>query len=291
MIRSRWATAGFRSSTLKAAASRWYNEDGNLVVIYNGEIYNYQDLRAELLAAGHTFATQSDTEVLLHGYEEWGDALPARLRGMFTFVIWDRSAKTLFGARDIFGIKPFYYYNVDGLFLFGSEIKSFLAHPGSTNPSTNARLPEYLSIEYIPNAETMFENVYKLPGAHRFTWHDGEMKIDRYYDIRYHIDESKTLESGRMRSPRPSRRVSRPTRSPMSRSAASSPPASIRALSSMRSPRAPRTSRASRSAMPRKSIPSCPTPRNSARRSGCRASRTPSRPTNSLRPTGHPVVL
>ena len=179
---------------LEGGSQPMYNEDGNLVVIYNGEIYNYQDLRAELLAAGHTFATQSDTEVLLHGYEEWGDALPARLRGMFTFVIWDRSAKTLFGARDIFGIKPFYYYNVDGLFLFGSEIKSFLAHPGFHKSLNERRLPEYLSIEYIPNAETMFENVYKLPGAHRFTWHDGEMKIDRYYDIRYHIDESKTLE-------------------------------------------------------------------------------------------------
>ena len=177
---------------LEGGRQPMFNEDGNLVVVFNGEIYNFQALREELTAAGHTFATRSDTEVLLHGYEQWGRDLPGRLRGMFTFVIWDRQKKSLFGARDIFGIKPFYYYNVDGLFLFGSEIKSFLAHPGFRKELNEARLPEYLSIEYIPNEETMFKNVFKLPGAHLFTWQDGEMKIERYYDIRYHIDETPT---------------------------------------------------------------------------------------------------
>ena len=171
-----------------------FNEDGSLVTVYNGEVYNFMELREELLAAGHTFATHSDTEVLLHGYEEWGKGLPARLRGMFAFVIWNKADGTLFGARDIFGIKPFYYYNEGGHFLFGSEIKSFLPHPGFVKELNEERLPEYLSIEYIPNAETMFKGVYKLPGAHMFTWKAGELEIERYYTIAYHLDESKNLE-------------------------------------------------------------------------------------------------
>lgn len=184
---------------LEGGKQPMFNEDGSLAVIFNGEIYNFQSLRKELIAAGHTFSTRSDTEVLLHGYEQWGDGLPARLRGMFTFVLWDTRTKTLFGARDIFGIKPFYYYNVDGLFLFGSEIKSFLAHPDFKKELNEQRLPEYLSIEYIPNEETMFQNVYKLPGAHMFTWHAGRLDVRRYYDIRYHIDEAPTLEEWEQR--------------------------------------------------------------------------------------------
>ena len=184
---------------LEGGKQPMFNEDGSLAVIFNGEIYNFQSLRKELIAAGHTFSTRSDTEVLLHGYEQWGDGLPARLRGMFTFVLWDTRTRTLFGARDIFGIKPFYYYNVDGLFLFGSEIKSFLAHPDFKKELNEQRLPEYLSIEYIPNEETMFQTVYKLPGAHMFTWHAGRLDVRRYYDIRYHIDEAPTLEEWEQR--------------------------------------------------------------------------------------------
>lgn len=106
------------------------NEDGNLVSVFNGEIYNYKELRKELEEKGYVFATESDTEVLLHGYEEWRRGLPNKLRGMFAFAIWDREKRELFCARDYFGIKPFYYYKKDHVFLFGSEIKSFLAHPG-----------------------------------------------------------------------------------------------------------------------------------------------------------------
>ena len=179
---------------LEGGRQPMFNENGRLVCIFNGEIYNFQALRAELEAAGHTFATHSDTEVLLHGYEQWGKGLPARLRGMFTFVLWDQDARTLFGARDVFGIKPFYYYNEGGHFLFGSEIKSFLPHPGFHKRLNEERLPEYLSIEYIPGPETMFKGVYKLPGAHMFTWKDGALSIERYFDITYHIDESKSLE-------------------------------------------------------------------------------------------------
>ena len=179
---------------LEGGKQPMYNEDGSLVVVFNGEIYNFQTLREELIAAGHTFASHSDTEVLLHGYEQWGKQLPGKLRGMFTFAIWDKNTRTLFGARDIFGIKPFYYYHKNGHFMFGSEIKSFLAHPGFVKELNEERLPEYLSIEYIPNEETMFRDVYKLPGAHMFTYHDGQLEIERYFSIEYHIDDTKSLD-------------------------------------------------------------------------------------------------
>ena len=126
---------------------------GDYAIVFNGEIYNFQELTAELMRVGHTFATRSDTEVLLHGYEQWGNQLPGKLRGMFTFVIWDQKTKTMFGARDIFGIKPFYYYNQDGLFLFGSEIKSFLAHPGFKKELNEEQLPLYLSYQYSPGED------------------------------------------------------------------------------------------------------------------------------------------
>ena len=179
---------------LEGGSQPMFNEDKSLVTVFNGEIYNFPRLREELEAAGHVFATHSDTEVLLHGYEEWGEELPKKLRGMFAFVIWDKARRTLFGARDIFGIKPFYYYQNNDLLLFGSEIKSFLPHPGFVKELNEERLPEYLSIEYIPSAETMFKNVYKLPGAHRFTFKDGQLSVSRYYNIAYHVDHSKTLE-------------------------------------------------------------------------------------------------
>ena len=170
------------------------NADGSVVCVFNGEIYNFMELRAQLEQAGYVFTTHSDTEVLVHGYEHWGKELPGKLRGMFAFAIWDKNTQTMFGARDIFGIKPFYYYNQNGHFIFGSEIKSFLPHPGFVKELNEERLPEYLSIEYIPNEETMFKNVFKLPGAHMFTWKGGELNIERYFSIEYSIDESKSLE-------------------------------------------------------------------------------------------------
>ena len=103
-----------------------FNEDKSLVLVFNGEIYNFKDLRAELISAGHTFANNSDSEVLLHGYEQWGEELVTRLRGMFAFVIFNRADKSLFAARDMFGIKPFYYTFMGNSFIFGSEIKSLL---------------------------------------------------------------------------------------------------------------------------------------------------------------------
>ena len=158
-----------------------FNEDKSLVLVFNGEIYNFKELRAQLIAAGHTFANNSDSEVLLHGYEEWGEDLVPMLRGMFAFVIFDRRTKALFGARDMFGIKPFYYTFMGQSFIFGSEIKSFLDHPDFKKELNEEALSHYLSFQYSPTEETFFKNVFKLPPAHYFTYKDGEMKKTRYF--------------------------------------------------------------------------------------------------------------
>ena len=158
-----------------------FNEDKSLVLTFNGEIYNFKDLRAELVEAGHIFANNSDSEVLLHGYEEWGEELVKRLRGMFAFVIFDRKEKSLFAARDMFGIKPFYYTFMGESFIFGSEIKSFLEHPDFKKEFNHEVLAHYLSFQYSPCEETFFKNVFKLPPAHYFTFKDGEMKKVRYW--------------------------------------------------------------------------------------------------------------
>lgn len=170
------------------------NEDGSLVLLFNGEIYNYQSIREELLKAGHVFTTKTDSEVILHGYEEYGKKVLDRLRGMFAFIIWNKETKELFGARDIFGIKPFYYYQKNGEFMFGSEIKSFLSHPKFEKELDEDMIPLYLSYEYIPDERTIFKNVFKLPGAHCFTYKDGKLNVERYYRIRYNIEDDKTLE-------------------------------------------------------------------------------------------------
>ncbi len=159
-----------------------FNEDGSLVIVFNGEIYNHADLRRELEAAGHTFKTShSDTETLIHGFEEWGEDLVLRLRGMFAFVIYDKKNNSLFGARDMFGIKPFYYTFMGEDFLFGSEIKAFLLHPQFNKQLNEDALAHYLSFQYSPTEETFFKNVFKLPPAHSFTLKDGEMKKTRYF--------------------------------------------------------------------------------------------------------------
>ena len=171
------------------------NEDGSMVLVFNGEIYNYQSLRKELLQKGHIFKTNTDSEVLLHGYEEYGADFTRRLRGMFAYLIWDKKSKTLFGARDIFGIKPFFYYDDGKTLLFASEIKAFLANPHFKKELNRQRIPEYLCFEYIPSNETLFKNVYKMPPASYFICKDGKMEITEYYHLQYHIDETKSLEA------------------------------------------------------------------------------------------------
>ncbi len=171
-----------------------YNEDKNLVITYNGEVYNFMELRRDLLAQGHIFKTNTDTEVLIHGYEQWGTELPEKLRGMFAFVIYDRKREMLFGARDIFGIKPFYYYNNNGTFLYGSEIKAFNVHPNFCKKFNRRLLPAYLCFEYIPGIETLFENVYKLPAGCYFTYRNDKLEVQRYFNIRYNIDRNRSAE-------------------------------------------------------------------------------------------------
>ncbi len=173
-----------------------FNEDKTLAVVFNGEIYNFMELRGELAEAGHVFATDhSDTEVLLHGYEEWGEGMLARLRGMFAFALWDEKDKSLFCARDHFGIKPLYYYqNGRGEFLFGSEIKSFLPHPGFEKKLNEDQLELYLTYQYSPGENTFFEGVKKLPPAHFLRWKDGEVSVRRYWEPSFEPDGSRTLE-------------------------------------------------------------------------------------------------
>lgn len=169
-----------------------FNEDESMVLIFNGEIYNYKELREDLIKAGHIFKTQTDSEVLLHGYEEYGTSLPPMLRGMFAFTIWDKKEKKLFGCRDFFGIKPYYYAKMGETFLFGSEIKSFLPHPDFVKELNEERLPDYLTFSCIPGYDTFFKNVYKLRPGHYYEYQNGEMEISRYFTPEFNIDETKT---------------------------------------------------------------------------------------------------
>ncbi|MCR5806441.1 MAG: asparagine synthase (glutamine-hydrolyzing) [Oscillospiraceae bacterium] len=171
-----------------------FNEDGSLVLMFNGEIYNYMELREELISKGHTFRTKTDSEVLVHGYEEYGEELLQKLRGMFAFIIWDKNKKELFGARDPFGIKPFYYAKFGKTLLFGSEIKSFLDHPTFRKGLNTAALENYLTFQYSPTNETFFRNVYKLMPAHFFRF-DGELLfIKRYWDVHFSPDNSVDMD-------------------------------------------------------------------------------------------------
>ncbi len=189
---------GFRRLSiidLDAGHQPLYNEDRTLVLTFNGEIYNYRDLRQELIDAGHTFATLSDSEVLLHGYEQWGEALLPKLRGMFGFAIWNTVTRELFIARDYFGIKPMHYTLLDdGRLVYGSEIKSILCHPDVPKVFNRAALDKYLSFQYSVPQETFFENILCLPPAHFLRYKDGEVTVSRYWDPLFIPDEDMTLE-------------------------------------------------------------------------------------------------
>ncbi len=189
---------GFRRLSiidLEAGQQPLYNEDKSLVLMFNGEIYNYPSLRRELLEAGHTFVTETDSEVLVHGFEEWGEALLPRLRGMFAFAIWNVEEQTLFLARDYFGIKPLHYTLLpDGRFFYASEIKSLLAHPDFVREFNDSALDHYLSFQYSVPRETFFKNVYCLPPAHYLWFRDGQVTEHRYWEPRFEPDEGMTLD-------------------------------------------------------------------------------------------------
>ena len=160
------------------------NEGGDTAIIFNGEIYNYQELREDLVAKGYKFKTHTDTEVILHGYEEYGEeGILAKLRGMFAFTIWDSKKEKLFGARDHFGIKPYYYALLDGDLLFGSEVKSFLKYPKFKKEVNEKALKHYLVFQYNPLEETFFKGVKKLRPGHYYIYENGKMEIKTYYNL------------------------------------------------------------------------------------------------------------
>lgn len=171
-----------------------YNEDKSLVLVFNGEIYNYQELRKELIEAGHTFTSNTDSETLIHGFEEWSEQLVERLRGMYAFAIWDINKKKLFAARDIFGIKPLYYAQMNNTLFFGSEIKSFLEHPKFEKVFNEEALGNYLSFQFVPTNETFFKGVFCLQPGHYFTYENGSMEITRYYEPNFTGDCKKPFE-------------------------------------------------------------------------------------------------
>lgn len=171
-----------------------YNEDGRYVLTFNGEIYNYRSIREKLEAAGHIFKTNTDSEVLIHGYEEFGSDILSYLRGMFAFVIWDKEENKLFGARDLFGIKPFYYFQKNDLFVYGSEIKSILKHPSVPKILNESALETYLTFQYSAMTETFFKEIFRLPPAHFFIFENGKMIINRYWEPTF-SEETDTLEN------------------------------------------------------------------------------------------------
>ena len=168
-----------------------WNEDGSVGVVYNGEIYNFQELIPELVALGHVFHTRSDTEVIVHGWEAWGEACVERFRGMFAFALWDRNRETLFLARDRLGVKPlFYAYLPDGKFIFGSELKSLLAHGGLPRDLDPHAVEEYFALGYVPEPRTIFSGAAKLPPAHTLTLRRGAPAAEprEYWDVRFTLD-------------------------------------------------------------------------------------------------------
>lgn len=171
-----------------------YNEDKTKVILFNGEIYNYQEIKEELINKGHTFYTKTDTEVLIHGYEEYQEKILEKLRGMFAFVIWDTVEKELFIARDFFGIKPMYYTQNEKELIFGSEIKSILEYPNVEKELNINALQNYLSFQYgVPN-ETFFKGINCLPPAHYLKYKDGQVTLTRYWEPKFNIDETLELD-------------------------------------------------------------------------------------------------
>ena len=171
------------------------NETGDIWIVYNGEVYNHQDSRKEMEALGHQYRTHSDTESIVHLYEQYGRDCVQHLRGMFAFVLWDRRRRILFGARDRLGIKPFYYRHEDGTLLFGSEIKTILAYPGVKAEFNRATLGEYLAFGYTSGADTMFSGIHKLMPGHWFELDEtGDWRSGQYWDLKVEQDDGSLPE-------------------------------------------------------------------------------------------------
>ena len=168
-----------------------FNEDGTKCIIFNGEIYNFVELRDQLLRKGHRFATRSDTETILHGYEEWGESCVEHLRGMFAFAIWDSKDKALFLARDRLGIKPMFFGEHNGNFYFGSEMKAILADAEFPRKIDEAAITCYFTLSYIPAPLTIFKGIRKLLPGHTLTFKGGETRIRKYWDLYFAPDKDK----------------------------------------------------------------------------------------------------
>lgn len=162
-----------------------YNETKEVVIVFNGEIYNYVELREELKKKNHQFVTSTDTEVLVHGYEEWGHELTKKLRGMFAFAIWDKVNKELYLARDGWGIKPLYYYESNNTLMFASEIKAFLDHPEFKKELNEDILSAYLCFNSTPTEETFFKGVYRLEPGHQLIYINGQKKIEEFFSLEF----------------------------------------------------------------------------------------------------------
>lgn len=168
-----------------------FNEDGSVVVVFNGEIYNYRELIPQLAGLGHSFRTKSDTEVIVHAWEQWGEGCVTRFRGMFAFALWDRNSSTLFLGRDRLGVKPLYYaLTSDQQFIFGSELKSLLAHPGLRRDLDPLAIEEYFALGYVPDPRTIYAGAQKLPPAHTLTLRRGGPvpQPREYWDVRFTLD-------------------------------------------------------------------------------------------------------
>lgn len=186
-------TMGFRRLSiigLEDGSQPMYNEDGSIVICFNGEIYNYQPIKEMLIEKGHVFKSHADTEVLIHLYEEKGEEMLNDLRGMFAFAIYDMKNKKLFAARDFFGIKPFYYGVFNNHLLFGSEIKSFLAFPDFKKEVNTVALENYLTFQYSVLDETFFKGVYKLKPGHYLVYKDGKIDIKRYFQPKFESEKA-----------------------------------------------------------------------------------------------------
>jgi len=190
---------GFRRLSIidlsEEAGQPMFNEDKSCVLVFNGEIYNYQELRKDLIEKGHIFKTDTDSEVIIHGYEEYGENLLQKLRGMFAFAIWDTKKETMLLARDFFGIKPLYYTQntTDHSLIFGSEIKSFLKNPSFKKELNKDALKPYLTFQYSVLDETFFKGVYKLKPGHYMIYKNGKLELKQYWNVEFN-EEQNSLE-------------------------------------------------------------------------------------------------
>jgi asparagine synthase (glutamine-hydrolysing) len=170
------------------------NEDGSVWIVYNGETYNFRELRADLERRGHRFQTHTDTEAIVHAYEEWGDDCVTRLRGMFAFALWDARRRRLLLARDRVGEKPLFYTVAEGQLLWGSEIKALLRHPAVERRLRPAAVNHFLTYLYVPEPLTMFEGIEELPAGHRLVAEAGRVRVEPYWQLRYEVERAMSLE-------------------------------------------------------------------------------------------------